>query len=60
MNVLMAIAMPSMLAGRPNPVLDVVWLVTFAAACRNNSCQRLVLECEWLFEMDARSRLALG
>ncbi len=32
MNVLMAIAMASMLAGRLNPVLEVVWLVTFAAA----------------------------
>ena len=32
MNVLMAIAMASMLAGWLNPVLDVVWLVTFAAA----------------------------
>ena len=32
MNVLMAIAMASMLAGRLNPVLEVVWLGTFAAA----------------------------
>jgi hypothetical protein len=32
MNVLMAIAMASMLAGRLDPVLEVVWLVTFAAA----------------------------
>jgi hypothetical protein len=32
MNVLMAIAMASMLAGRLSPVLEMVWLVTFAAA----------------------------
>ncbi len=32
MNILMAIAMASMLAGRLNPVLEIVWLVTFAAA----------------------------
>ena len=32
MNILMAIAMASMLAGRLNPILEVVWLVTFAAA----------------------------
>ncbi len=32
MNILMAIAMASMLAGRLSPILEVVWLVTFAAA----------------------------
>ena len=32
MNALMAIAMASMLAGRLNPVLQVIWLSTFAAA----------------------------
>jgi hypothetical protein len=32
MNALMAIAMASMLAGRLNPVLQVIWLLTFAVA----------------------------